>query len=75
MKGEKSFMNNFTMNLIIALSSILVLLALLAINITLINIIVISIIVLVLIGNELKENSGRQMSYGTARKIYGGSIA
>ena len=71
MKGVHGFMNNFTMNLIIALGSIIVLSALIAINIIdVLSIINIGIILLVLIGNELKENSDTKMSYGTAPGFY-----
>ncbi len=69
MKSEKTFMNNFTKNIIIALDSIIIVLsALIAIElIRVLSIIIISIILLVLIGNELKKNSERRKPYGTTR--------
>ncbi len=71
MKGDMSFVNNFMMNLIIVLGSIIVLSVLIAINlINVLSIVIISIIELVLIGSERKENSGKRMSYGTARNCF-----
>ncbi|MCR5482032.1 MAG: hypothetical protein K6F52_04475 [Clostridia bacterium] len=67
MRSDMNFMNNFTKNIIIALGSIIMLSALIAINLDVLSII--SIIVLVLISGGLKENTERRMSYGTTRNL------